>query len=152
MASRSKDGEIISRWLNRNGYAVVRGSTTRGGAGAPGDGRHVRPGAGGPDRGRAQGASPRRSARDSAARPPDRRLDPADHRREHEPWFLESWDRYLVPNPFSRSVVVVRRALPDPGARRRGAILARIGASIDAITREADAAVGVRRLRPGSRE
>ncbi len=31
MASRSKDGEIIARWLERNGYVVVRGSTTRGG-------------------------------------------------------------------------------------------------------------------------
>src|SRR5579859_5830911 len=32
MASKSKDGEIISRWLARNGYAVVRGSTQKGGA------------------------------------------------------------------------------------------------------------------------
>src|SRR6202043_1723600 len=31
MASQSKDGEIIARWLERNGYAVVRGSSTRGG-------------------------------------------------------------------------------------------------------------------------
>ena len=31
MASQSKDGEIIARWLERNGYVVVRGSTTRGG-------------------------------------------------------------------------------------------------------------------------
>ena len=31
MASQSEDGEIIARWLERNGYVVVRGSTTRGG-------------------------------------------------------------------------------------------------------------------------
>ena len=32
MASQSKDGEMIARWLERNGYVVVRGSTTRGGS------------------------------------------------------------------------------------------------------------------------
>ena len=47
MASQSKDGEIIARWLERNGYVVARGSTSRGGgAGAPRDGaRHVAPAA-----------------------------------------------------------------------------------------------------------
>ena len=40
MASRSKDGEIIARWLVRNGYVPVRGSTGKGGRrGPPGDDR-----------------------------------------------------------------------------------------------------------------
>ena len=34
MASRSKDGEIIARWLVRNGYIPVRGSTRKGGLAA----------------------------------------------------------------------------------------------------------------------
>ena len=34
MASRSKDGEIIARWLVRNGYIPVRGSTGKGGRAA----------------------------------------------------------------------------------------------------------------------
>jgi lysophospholipid acyltransferase (LPLAT)-like uncharacterized protein len=34
MASRSKDGEIIARWLVRNGYVPVRGSTRKGGLAA----------------------------------------------------------------------------------------------------------------------
>ena len=34
MASRSKDGEIISRWLWRNGYIPTRGSTRKGGRAA----------------------------------------------------------------------------------------------------------------------
>jgi hypothetical protein len=34
MASRSKDGEIIARWLLRNGYIPARGSTRKGGAAA----------------------------------------------------------------------------------------------------------------------
>jgi lysophospholipid acyltransferase (LPLAT)-like uncharacterized protein len=38
MASQSEDGEIIARWLERNGYRVVRGSTSRGG----GEGRCAR--------------------------------------------------------------------------------------------------------------
>lgn len=32
MVSQSKDGEIIARILNRQGYRIVRGSTSRGGA------------------------------------------------------------------------------------------------------------------------
>ena len=45
MASQSKDGEIIANWLERNGYVVVRGSTTRGGSQAlRGIVRHVRAG------------------------------------------------------------------------------------------------------------
>ncbi|MGH7784407.1 MAG: lysophospholipid acyltransferase family protein, partial [Candidatus Binatia bacterium] len=32
MASKSADGDIIARWLENNGYAVTRGSTTRGGS------------------------------------------------------------------------------------------------------------------------
>ena len=31
MASQSKDGEIIARWLVHNGYLAARGSSTRGG-------------------------------------------------------------------------------------------------------------------------
>jgi len=34
MASRSKDGEIIARWLRRNGYIPTRGSTGKGGLAA----------------------------------------------------------------------------------------------------------------------
>src|SRR5207237_295882 len=34
MASKSRDGEIITRWLENNGYLVTRGSTTRGGSAA----------------------------------------------------------------------------------------------------------------------
>jgi lysophospholipid acyltransferase (LPLAT)-like uncharacterized protein len=34
MASRSKDGEIIARWLIRNGYIPARGSTGKGGRAA----------------------------------------------------------------------------------------------------------------------
>ncbi|HYT32186.1 MAG TPA: DUF374 domain-containing protein, partial [Thermoanaerobaculia bacterium] len=45
MASQSKDGEIIASWLARNGYIVVRGSTTRGGSQALREMvRHVRSG------------------------------------------------------------------------------------------------------------
>ena len=32
MASKSRDGNIIARWLESNGYLVTRGSTTRGGS------------------------------------------------------------------------------------------------------------------------
>ena len=101
MASRSKDGEIIARWLIRNGYIPARGSTRKGGSaalqemielvraghaaaltidGPKGPPRVVQPGvvrlAGRPGRG--------------SCRSPDRAT---------RPWFLKSWDRYLVPSP-----------------------------------------------------
>jgi lysophospholipid acyltransferase (LPLAT)-like uncharacterized protein len=145
MASRSKDGELIARWLERNGYIVVRGSTTRGGGealrrmvrsvrsgkyaaltvdGPKGPPRIVQPGV--VQLARLTGAwiLPITS---SASRPR----------------FLASWDRYLLPLPFSRGFVAYGEPFPIPREMSDEAASASIASALDAATAEADAAAGV---------
>jgi lysophospholipid acyltransferase (LPLAT)-like uncharacterized protein len=59
------------------------------------------------------------------------------------PFFLKSWDRYLVPKPFARCVVGYGEPFPLPPDMPDAEALSRIGAAVDAITREVDAAVRV---------
>ena len=110
MASQSRDGDVIAGFLYWWGYRAVRGSSSRGGSealagmvealrgttrwaaltpdGPRGPARRVQDG----------GPAPRRGAgrADHAGR----------HLVEARPRFLRSWDRYLVPMPFSRCAVV----------------------------------------------
>jgi lysophospholipid acyltransferase (LPLAT)-like uncharacterized protein len=145
MASRSKDGEIIARWLRRNGYVPARGSTGKGGReglqdmidevragraaaltvdGPKGPPRVVQPGV-------------LRLARETGAW-----ILPFTGASDR-PWFLKSWDRYLVPKPFSRCLVGYGEPFPVPPDMSDGDALARVAAGVDAITREVDAAVGI---------
>lgn len=145
MASRSKDGEIIARWLTRNGIHPARGSTRKGGGTALHEmiglvqaGHSAALTVDGPK-------GPPRVVQTGIlqlARRTGALVLPVTG-ASTRPWFLESWDRYLVPKPFSRCVVSYGEPFPIPEGRDDEATLARIGASIDAITREADAAVGV---------
>jgi lysophospholipid acyltransferase (LPLAT)-like uncharacterized protein len=144
MASRSKDGEIIARWLIRNGYVPARGSTGKGGRAALQDMiDHMRTG------------YPAALTVDGPKGPP-RVAQPGILRLAREtggwilpftgaasrPVFLKSWDRYLVPGPFSHCYVGYGEPFPVPKGDDE-ATLARIGAAIDAITREVDTAVRV---------
>ena len=52
--------------------------------------------------------------------------------------FLNSWDRFLLPLPFSRCVVVFGAALERGAEEAEDAFLARAAAAIDATTDEAD--------------
>jgi lysophospholipid acyltransferase (LPLAT)-like uncharacterized protein len=145
MASRSKDGEIIARWLTRNGYVPARGSTKKGGRAAL---QHMID--------HVRGGYPAALTVDGPKGPP-RVVQPGILRLAREtgawilpftgaatrPLFLKSWDRYLVPKPFSRCYVGYGEPFPVPEGGDDAATLARIGAAIDAITREADAAVRV---------
>jgi lysophospholipid acyltransferase (LPLAT)-like uncharacterized protein len=145
MASRSKDGEIIARWLEKNGYAVVRGSTTRGGGEALRRMvRHVRSG---------------RSAALTVDGPkgPPRVVQPGVVELARltgawvlpitssaaKPRFLASWDRYLLPRPFSRGIVAYGEPFPIPREMPDDVARARISSALDAATAEADAAAGV---------
>jgi hypothetical protein len=65
------------------------------------------------------------------------------------PRFLASWDRYLLPRLFSRNLVVYGETFPIPEEMSEEAAVSRIGAAIDAATREADTAAGVSPPRPG---
>ena len=145
MASRSKDGEIIARWLIRNGYIPTRGSTGKGGRAALDDmADHLRAGRAaaltidGP-KGPPRVAQPDivRLARETGAW-----ILPFTGAASR-PLFLKSWDRYLVPKPFARCVVGYGEPFAVTSAMSDAEALARIGQSIDAITLEADAAVRV---------
>ena len=59
------------------------------------------------------------------------------------PAFLKSWDRYLVPKPFSRCIVGYGEPFQVPSGGEDREILARINAAVDAITLEVDQAMGV---------
>jgi lysophospholipid acyltransferase (LPLAT)-like uncharacterized protein len=145
MASRSKDGEIIARWLVRNGYIPTRGSTRKGGRAALDEmGEHLRSGRlaaltidgpKGPPRVAQAGIA--KLARETGAW-----ILPFTGAATR-PWFLKSWDRYLVPKPFARCVVGYGEPFPIPADMPDSEALPKIGAAVDAITREADAAVRV---------
>lgn len=145
MASQSKDGEVIAGWLTRNGYSVVRGSSTRGGSQALREMlRRVRAG---------------NSAALTVDGPtgPPRRVQPGivELARLSGAWilpitsssarprFLASWDRYLLPRPFSRNVVVYGEPFPVPRDSAPEETADRISAALDGATREADLRMGI---------
>ncbi len=68
------------------------------------------------------------------------------------PWFLKSWDRYLVPKPFSRCVVGYGEPFAIPADMPDAEALEKIGAAVDAITTEVDRLVGVVPPPPWARE
>ena len=146
MASQSKDGEWIARWLERNGYVVVRGSTTRGGSQALREMvRHVRTGR----HAALTVDGPRGPARVvqagviQLARLTGAWILPITSSCSR-PRFLRSWDRFLLPSPFSRGIVAYGEPFPVTAETSEEAALARIGAALDAATAEADAAAGIR--------
>jgi lysophospholipid acyltransferase (LPLAT)-like uncharacterized protein len=146
MASQSKDGETIARWLENNGYVVVRGSTTRGGSQALREMiRHVRSGrhaaltVDGP-RGPALRVQP---GVVELARLTGAWILPVTS-SSVRPRFLSSWDRYLLPMPFSRNAVVYGEPFPIERSDSDAKAVARIAAALDGATQEADTACGTR--------
>jgi lysophospholipid acyltransferase (LPLAT)-like uncharacterized protein len=145
MASRSKDGELIARWLEENGYTVVRGSTTRGGGEAlrrmvrsVRSGRHAALTVDGPK-------GPPRVVQPGVvqlARLTGAWILPITSSASR-PRFLASWDRYLLPLPFSRGFIVYGEPFPIPREMSDEAANATIASALDAATAQADAAAGV---------
>ena len=144
MASKSKDGEIIARWLAGHGYVPVRGSTGKGGArgvarlaelvaeGHPA--ALTVDGPKGPPRVVQEGVV-------ALARRANAWILPVSFGATR-PRFLKSWDRYLVPKSFSRNFVVYGepfRVWREDAA----AASARVTAAIDAATAEGDRMAGV---------
>jgi lysophospholipid acyltransferase (LPLAT)-like uncharacterized protein len=116
MVSRHSDGEIISQIVCRLGYGVVRGSTTRGGLRALLEmvraGRDGYPLAVTPDGPR----GPRHELQSGVLHIAQRSGMPivpvaAEALRRTE---LDSWDRFQIPHPFSRVVIVVGSPLGIP--------------------------------------
>ena len=145
MASRSKDGELIAGWLERNGYEVVRGSSTRGGSQALKEMvRRVRSGktaaltVDGP-------TGPPRVVQPGIvhlARLTGGWILPITFSSDR-PRFLSSWDRYLTPLPFSKSVVLYGDPFPVEKETTDAEAQDRIAGALDAATREADGLTGI---------
>ena len=147
MASRSTDGDIIAGWLARNGYTVTRGSTTRGGSEAlrqmvrqVRSGRNVALTVDGP-RGPARVVQPGvlRLARLTKAW-----ILPISFSSSW-PLFLSSWDRFLIPKPFSTNFVTYGEPFTIPEEMSDEAALAKIRVALDDVTDEADGAAAARR-------
>jgi lysophospholipid acyltransferase (LPLAT)-like uncharacterized protein len=146
MASQSKDGNIITRWLENNGYLVTRGSTSRGGSEALRRMvRHVRSGhnvaltVDGPK-------GPARVVQSGVvrlARMTDAWILPISF-SSSLPLFLRSWDRYLLPKPFSRNVVAYGEPFAVPQEMSDEVALAKIRAALDEVTAAADRGAGAR--------
>ena len=153
MASQSKDGEWIARWLEKNGYVVVRGSTTRGGGQAlramvrlVRSGRHAALTVDGP-RGPSRVVQP---GVVQLARLTGAWILPITSSCS-KPRFLASWDRYLLPFPFSKGVVAYGEPFPITSDISDETALARIGSALDAATAEADAFAGVQPPSPSAK-
>jgi lysophospholipid acyltransferase (LPLAT)-like uncharacterized protein len=146
MASRSRDGEVIAAFLRFWGFLVVRGSSTRGGSAAMSEMiRAMRDGAAGA------------ALTTDGPRGPARRSKPGVAKVAEElgaavfptasscrrPKFLDSWDSYLVPLPFSRGICLFGEPLRREAGEPEEAFLARLDQAIDAATNEADSHCGV---------
>ena len=146
MASKSGDGELIARWLEHNGYFVTRGSTTRGGSEAL---RHM--------------VRRVRSGHNAALtvdgpQGPARVVQPGVVRlaqlteawilpisfSSSRPMLLSSWDRFLVPKPFSRNFVAYGDPFPISKEMSDEAALTKVRVALDEATEEADRAAGIR--------
>lgn len=117
LISQSFDGELIARTVKRLGFVPVRGSSSRDGAvglrnmqRAYAAGNYCAVTADGP-RGPAQIAKPGVT---QLAQVVDATVG-AIYLHPHRAWILRSWDRFLIPRPFSR--VTVGWAAPAPAER-----------------------------------
>jgi len=119
LTSRSRDGELVSRWIRRFGLVPVRGSSSRGGADAVRlltrairAGREVVVVPDGP-RGPREVLKPGVIA---LARLSGAPIVPVAVGASRE-WRLHSWDEFRIPRPFARCVV----RFGEPGVGRRAA-------------------------------
>lgn len=147
MASLSRDGELVARFVRSFGFHAVRGSTTRGGSEAL-----------------------RRLARllrlgHEVAVVPDGPLGPRGVVQPgiialarltgapivpmafsaHPAWRLKSWDEFLIPKPFARAAVCFARPLavpPDADRPQQEMLRKELEAALAQLTWRADELVG----------
>jgi len=125
LISRSFDGELIARTLGLLGYNSVRGSSSRGGAAGLMALRDVLA-AGEPVVFTADG--PRGPIYQTKVGPVKLAAMTGEaigsfYLLPEHAWAMRSWDRFLVPLPFSRVVVSWARAVLPPAADADGATL-----------------------------
>lgn len=123
LISTHRDGERIARAAARLGLRTIRGSTSRGGAGALRalvraleDGWEIAVTPNGP-RGPAEQFAPGVViAAHQAGVPVVLMAAAADHA-----WRLASWDRFIIPRPFTRITVAYSEPFTVPGSTARDA-------------------------------
>lgn len=141
MISASRDGELISTIARSMGYTPVRGSSSKGGQEAlKGMVRFMKEGkrcAITPDGPR----GPRREVKKGVvdlARLTGCPVVPFAFEAQHC-WRLRSWDRFIIPKPFSRAVFIYGEPIQVP---RKGGddeeFLERIQGELDRVTKAAE--------------
>ena len=140
LASRSRDGEIVSRYVARFGLATIRGSSSHGGAGAlrqlvatvrAGEDVAVVPdGPRGPRRQLQPGVVTLAALTGAPIVPLAFAARPA-HR-------LASWDEQLVPWPFARSVLVFGETIAVPRDADRQRAVKEVERALNDTTADAD--------------
>ena len=143
LASRSRDGELIARYVRRFGLHTIRGSSSRGGAAAlraltaalrAGEDVVVAPdGPRGP-RHRVQGGLPALAAITGVPVVP---LAFAAHPARR----LGTWDAFLVPAPFARGALVIGAPIAVARDETREAARLRLEQAIEEVTTAADTMV-----------
>jgi len=144
LASRSRDGELVSRLAQAFGFRVVRGSSSRGGPAAlhalarllRAERAEVAIVPDGP-RGPREVAQPGAVLLAKLGRAPIVPLGFGASRAT----VLDTWDRFRIPRPFARVAVVFGEPLAVPADADRDALEAarrRLEAALDAVSREAD--------------
>jgi lysophospholipid acyltransferase (LPLAT)-like uncharacterized protein len=145
MASKSEDGEIIATFLKYWGFPAARGSSSRDGDVASSEFldalKEAPGGALTPDGPRGPARRCKRGILVLAEQ--GNALVLPSSSSSTRPKFLNSWDRFLVPLPFSRCVVVFAPAVERVAGESEEAFLVRATAAIDAVTDEADRLCGV---------
>ncbi|MGI4853861.1 MAG: lysophospholipid acyltransferase family protein [Janthinobacterium lividum] len=143
LISASFDGELIARLVERLGFVAIRGSSSRGGAAgllaltrARQAGYKVAITADGP-------RGPMYVAKAGAAAVVQHTGSAAScfHLHAQRAWLLRSWDRFMIPKPFSR--VRVSWSAPLAIARQENAT-ALLQASLDNAVQQAEACASLK--------
>ena len=123
LVSEHKDGELIARFAESIGYGTIRGSSSRGAAGALlgmvrvlGEGGDVGITPDGP-RGPACSYAP--GAAVAASKAGALVLPLAAH--ANRAWRLGSWDRFMIPKPFARVTLAYGKPVRLPSDARAAA-------------------------------
>ena len=139
MVSRSFDGEYLARIVERLGFIVMRGSSSRGGEGAfIGMKREVEQGAAaaftvdGP-------RGPKYIAKAGPVWLAKATGQPmtAFYVALSNPWVLNTWDELMIPKPFSKALVRVSRRIlvpPDTDEAQMRDYHAQLQASLERVT------------------
>ena len=117
LVSQHRDGEMIARAIEQMGYGTIRGSSTRGGTRALF--RMAAAGAAGDDLGVTVDGprGPRLQVKPGTLFIAGRSGLPIVPFAvaSRKPWELSSWDRFMIPRPFSTAAIAFGEPLEVPG-------------------------------------